>query len=309
MGKKRKAGKKKNSFSKMSAEREFSRLINLIEKQNFSSADELKDFLDSLMGKSLDDYLPESINKKERAQDLVYEAYEQPVSKAKKLIKQALELDPDNADAYNYLASIEKNVDKAMKLYEKAIELSKKTLGEKIFEKEKGNFWGILSTRPYMRAKAGLAECFYAKGDIDKAIEIYEEMLELNPGDNQGVRYLLSTLLLEKNDLIRFELFMRNLEDEDCANCNFNRALFYFKKFGRISIADEALLYAHNRNRFVIDYMLGIRKLPKEPPQFIGIGDEDEAVAYVFDAWKAWKNTKGAFEWLREFKQKISEFN
>ena len=196
-----------------------------------------------------------------------------------------------------------------MKLYEKAIEISKKTLGEEFFKEEKGNFWGILSTRPYMRAKAGLAECFYAKGDIDKAIEIYEEILELNPGDNQGVRYLLSTLLLEKDDLIKFELFMKNLEDEDCANYNFNRALFYFKKFGKTPIADEALLYAHNRNKFVIDYMLGIRKLPKEPPQFIGRDDEDEAIAYVFDVCKAWRNTESAFEWLYEFKQKMIETN
>lgn len=309
MGKRKKAKKNKKNINKMSAEKELSKLMRLIEEQNFNSVDELNNFMDSLVGKNLDDYLPENTDNKSLAQDLVYEAYEQPVSKAKKLIKQALELDPDNADAYNYLASIEKNVDKAMELYKKAIEISEKTLGKEFFEKEKGHFWGILSTRPYMRAKAGLAECYYEKGEIDKAIEIYEEMLELNPSDNQGIRYLLSTLLLEKDDLTKFESFMKNLEDEDCAYCNFNRALYYFKKFGKTDKANEALLYAHSRNKFVIDYMLGFKKLPKEPPQFIGRGDEDEAVAYVFDAWKVWKNTKNAFDWLYEFKQKISTTN
>lgn len=58
-----------------------------------------------MKGKSLDD-LPESTTDKDRSQDLVLEAYEQTVPKGKKLIKQALELDSDNADAYNYLATL-----------------------------------------------------------------------------------------------------------------------------------------------------------------------------------------------------------
>ncbi len=299
---------KKKNLNRMNAEKHLAKLIEEIKKQDFKSFDELNAFMSNLMEQSLDD-LPERTDKKGRAQDLVYEAYEQPVSKAKKLIKQALELDPNNADAYNYLASIEKDIDKAIKQYEKAIKAGEKTLGKKFFEEEKGYFWGILETRPYMRAKAGLAYCLSAKNEIDKAIEICEEMLELNPNDNQGIRYLLSTLLLEKDDLSKFELFIKNNEEEDSAAWNFNNALYNFKKFGNKAKTEKVLLNAHKSNEFVIDYMLGIKKMPDAPPPFIGIGDENEAIAYVFDNWKIWNNTEGALDWLYEFKQKRLKMN
>ncbi len=299
--------KKKNN-ERMNTEKDLAKLMEEIKKKDFKSTDELNDFLNNLMGQSLDD-LPERTDKKGRSQDLVFEAYEQPVSKGKKLVKQALELDPNNTDAYNYLASIEKDIDKAIVMFEKAIKAGEKTLGKKFFKEEKGYFWGILETRPYMRAKAGLADCLYAKNKIDKAIDIYEEMLELNPNDNQGIRYLLSTLLLSKNDLTKFELFIKNSEDEDCAVWNYNNALYSFKKIGRTAKTEKILKDAYKSNEFVIDYMLGIKKMPDEQPQYIGRGDENEAISYVNDSWIIWNKTEGAFDWLYEFKQNRLNMN
>lgn len=299
---------KNKNTDRMNTEKDLAKLIEEINKKDFKSKDELNDFMSTLMGQSLED-LPERTDKKGRSQDLVFEAYEQTVTKGKKLVKQALELDPNNADAYNYLASIEKNIDNAIKQYEKAIKAGEKTLGKKFFKEEKGYFWGMLETRPYMRAKAGLADCFYAKKEVDKAIEIYEEMLELNPNDNQGIRYLLSTLLLDKDDLTQFELFIKNSEEEDCAVWNYNNALYRFKKNGRTAKTEKILLEAYKSNEFVIDYMLGIKKMPNEQPQYIGRGDENEAISYVNGSWTIWEKTEGAFDYLYDFKQKRLKMN
>lgn len=299
--------KKKNN-DRMNTEKDLAKLIEEIKTKDFKSTDELNDFMNNLMGQSLDD-LPERTDKKGRSQDLVFEAYEQTVAKGKKLVKQALELDPNNADAYNYLASIEKDIDKAIMQYEKAIKAGEKTLGKKFFKEEKGYFWGMLETRPYMRAKAGLADCLYAKKEVDKAIEIYEEMLELNPNDNQGIRYLLSTLLLDKKDLTKFELFIQSSEEEDCAVWNYNNALYNFKKTGGTSKTKKVLQEAYKSNEFVIDYMLGMKKMPDEQPQYIGRGDENEAISYVNGSWTIWDKTDGAFDWLYDFKQKRLKMN
>lgn len=299
--------KKKNN-DRMNTEKDLARLMEEIKKKDFKSTDELNDFMNNLMGQSLDD-LPERTDKKGRSQDLVFEAYEQPVSKGKKLVKQALELDPNNADAYNYLASTEKDIDKAIVMFEKAIKAGEKTLGKKFFKEEKGYFWGMLETRPYMRAKAGLADCLYAKKEVDKAIDIYEEMLELNPNDNQGIRYLLSTLLLSKDDLTKFELFIKNSEDEDCAVWNYNNALYSFKRLGRTAKTEKILKDAYKSNEFVIDYMLGVKNMPDEQPQYIGRGDENEAISYVNGSWIIWNKTEGAFDWLYEFKQNRLKMN
>ena len=60
------------------------------------------------------------------------------------------------------------------------------------FKQYAGHFWGFLETRPYMRARAGLAGTLLKLGDIDGAVGHYRDMLKLNPNDNQGIRYVLA---------------------------------------------------------------------------------------------------------------------
>ncbi len=160
-----------------------------------------------------------------------------------------------------------------------------------------------------MRAKAGVADCLYAKNRINAAIDIYREMLELNPNDNQGVRYLLSTLLLGKKNLSDYESFIKKHPDEDCALWHYNNALYLFKKQGKSTESDKALLKAYKFNPHVVDYMLGLKELPDEPPHYIGRGDEDEAVAYIFDAINIWSKTDGALGWMFEFVKERREMN
>ena len=68
-------------------------------------------------------------------------------------------------------------------------------------------------------------------------------------------------------------------------------------------------MQAYNSNKFVIDYLLGIKEIPKKQPQYIGMGDEDEAVSYVIGAWGIWEETNEAFDWLYEFRQKMLKMN
>ena len=299
---------KKKNINRINTEKDLAKLMNEIGKQDFKSKDELHSFLNNMMGKSLDD-LPDRKDKKGRSQDLVYEAYELPVSQGKKLIKQALELDPNNADAFNYLAGIEDDTEKASKIFEKAVKAGEKSLGKKFIAEEKGHFWGILETRPYMRAKAGLADCLYALKETDKAIGIYEEMLELNPNDNQGIRYLLSALLLSKKDFNKYELLNKEYEGEDNAVWNYNYALYGFMTTGKTVNTEKILLKAFKSNKFVIDYMLGRKEMPDEQPQYVGLGDENEAVVYVSSSWTLWNKTEGALDWLYEFMQKRLKMN
>ena len=176
------SNKKSNRLDTESA---LSKLMQEIQSQEFETKEQLDEFLQKMQGQSLDD-LPKSTTNMGRSQDLVFEAYEQSVPEGKKLIEKALELDPDNADAYNYLASVETNVDKSLALYKQAVEAGERSLGEEFMKENKGHFWGLIETRPYMRAKAGLADCLLAKNRINATIDIYREMLELNPNNNQG---------------------------------------------------------------------------------------------------------------------------
>ena len=291
---------KNKNTNRLDNERSIAKLMQELERQDFENIDQLNEFMKTMQGKSLDD-LPESTTDKGRSQDLVLKAYDETPAKGKELIKQALELDSDNADAYNFLASVETNVDKALALYRQAVEAGERALGEKFMEENKGHFWGLIETRPYMRAKSGVADCLYAKNRINAAVEVYREMIELNPNDNQGVRYLLSTILLSKKDLSDYESFINNYEGEDSAVWHYNNALYHFKKMGKSAKSDTELLKAYKFNPHVMEFMLGLKELPEEMPQFIGRGDENEAAAYIFDAIHTWGKTDGALDWMHMF--------
>ncbi len=45
-----------------------------------------------------------------------------------------------------------------------------RALGPEVFETEAGHFWGVTETRPYMRARFGLARCLEDLERTDEAI-------------------------------------------------------------------------------------------------------------------------------------------
>ncbi|KAK5401763.1 hypothetical protein LTR06_010870 [Exophiala xenobiotica] len=68
------------------------------------------------------------------------------------------------------------------------------------FETSVGHFWGILSTRDYMRARYDLADTVRRVGSLDgvtEALEHMRDMLRLCRGDNMGVRDLIPPMMLQ----------------------------------------------------------------------------------------------------------------
>ena len=93
-----------------------------------------------------------------QAQDLMYEAFESHDPKERvELARKALELSPDCADAYVLLAEQTKSRKEALELFEKGVAAGERALGPEAFQDDVGHFWGLLETRPYMRAREGLA--------------------------------------------------------------------------------------------------------------------------------------------------------
>lgn len=172
-------------------EKQMRDLMRIINEQEFDSEEDLHQFLQGVI--NLDD-LPSAENPRDIAQDLLFEAGEASGKKREQLIQQALDIHPLSSDAYLLLAEDERDIDVRMELLEKAVVVGRQDLGEEVFKEDKGHFWGIIETRPYMRAKATYGMELERLGFTQKAIKVYEELLELNPNDNQGIRYMLLTL-------------------------------------------------------------------------------------------------------------------
>jgi tetratricopeptide (TPR) repeat protein len=149
-----------------------------------------------------------------------------------------------------------------------------------------------------MRARQGLADVLWHLGEREAAIGHPQDMLRLNPGDNQGVRYTLATWLLQVGRDAELDRLLDQYPDDISATWPYTRALARFRRLGPGRQADAALRKALQANPFVPLHLLGARPLPKQLPECVGIGDEDEAVTYVAQAGLAWLETPGAADWL-----------
>src|SRR5579871_3386983 len=236
----------------------------------------------------------------DQAQQIMYEAFEEPDERRKlDLAKEALAICPDCADAYVLLAEHAPTRKQALHLYEQGVAAGERALGPDLFREEAGHFWGLLGTRPYMRARLGLAHALWTTGRREEAVPHLLEMLRLNPNDNQGIRYTLAGFLffLERDEDLAH--LLEQYPDEGSAAWAYHKALLAFRQNGDDPAARRLLKEAKKQNKHVPAYLLGEKFPPSESPDYYIPGDESEALEYISSSLAAWKSTPGAIAWLR----------
>ncbi len=234
----------------------------------------------------------------DRAQDLIYQAWESPASDRGVLVREAIEIDPDCADAYTILAEACASAVEAIPFYRRGVEAGQRTLGPDPFTDDVGHFWGLFGTRPYMRARAGLAEALWASGDREEALTHFLELLRLNDSDNQGIRYVVLPRLLEQGRDDQARELLERFEDDATAQWAWMLALITFRQEGASARAELELQRACKVNPAVEDYLTGHKPIPKVLPNAVGFGDESEAMVCAAEQIQAWCSTPAAVAWL-----------
>jgi tetratricopeptide (TPR) repeat protein len=301
---KRRKGKAKQEEPAMPDPRAMERitadLSRMLSDQEFNSIDEAKAYMEALLtsGAPLPSQSP--VSPLAEAQNLVYDAWEASGPLRLSLAREALDISEDCADAWAILAQeAAGSLHEARVLYEAGVRAGERALGQEAFDEYAGHFWGVMETRPYMRARFGLAECLWARGHHQEAIDHFQEMLQLNPGDNQGIRYVLMSYLLEEGQDDDLDRLFDSYDDDQSAVGLYTRALTLFRREGTTDLARKSLQEALGFNRFVPDYLLQRKKMPAQLPEHMGFGDEDEAVVYVATNGHLWHEDEGAIEWLQ----------
>jgi tetratricopeptide (TPR) repeat protein len=279
-------------------------LQRLLETKDFKSEEDLRKFMNTMVGQKVPSFPKETLNKKEQAQDLVFEAYDLTPAKAKAKIEKALQLDSECIEAYEYLGSIEQTTEIAIVFFEKGISIGRQIFGGNYLKENKGMFWGFHETRPFMRCLQQYSECLYAMGKIKESVVILEEMIVLNPNDNQGARDQLLLYLIRLDENKKFMKYAKMYEDDSMAFALFNRALFAFKTEGASQNANKQLSKALQQNKHVAKRLLS-NKIITELSDYYGFGDENEADYYVSCAQEVWQETDGAREWLKKQHAKL----
>ncbi|MDP4164357.1 MAG: hypothetical protein Q8898_14750, partial [Bacillota bacterium] len=285
--------------SPLAAEQELQKLMGELNQNDFKNLDEVNAFINSRLNTPQNNVKNAAQNKKEEAQDLIYQAFETNGKKRYKLAEEALQLNPNNADAYNILAEKATSLEEASHLYKTGMEAGIKDLGKAFLLKNKGHFWGLIETRPFMRAKKHYADSLIQLGKPKEAIREYEELLTLNPNDSQGVRDNLFIAYVDQGDLKNAKRLLE-LYKEETTQGLLNGVLLEVLQNGFTAKATTLLKKVKKQNKFVLAYLTGQNKIPKNLPEYYGWGDENEAIIYAHAHQHLWGRVDGIVEWLKK---------
>ena len=287
-------------FDRRSMERTMAEIQRFVAEHPVKSIDEMNRMIqDNFMGRPADEIPSTAATPPEKAQEICYQACEVRGRRRVHLARQALEIDPDCAEAYVILAEQSGDPAETLRLYGEGVAAGERSLGPKRF-KSRAPFWGDVTTRPFMRALQGLAECCETEGRLKEALAHYQRLLRLNPNDNQGVRDPLAGLLLRVGDDAGLAALLKQYQEDGGPTLLFAAALREFRRSGDSKAGRKALSEGIEANPHVPDLLLGRMDFPAAGSSSYTLGSVEEAEECALLLIEAWKSTPGAIEWLEK---------
>ncbi|HEU5407758.1 MAG TPA: hypothetical protein VFU48_08320 [Nitrospira sp.] len=214
------------------------------------------------------------------------------------LIQSALRLDPNCVGAIEAQAFLEAQTrGELIAGLERAVEAGERALGAEYFDEHRGDFWKLPETRPYMEALNALAINYKLDHRYNDAIEVYERMMDLNPFDDQCIRYRLLLLYLTVRNQSAVRTMMAKMHNDNTAFFAWSRVLERLLAGDNVAAAVE-LNKARQANPYVEQYLIEKIPLPGEPPPRCALGSREEAELCVFELFVIWKDNKEAFYWI-----------
>jgi len=169
---------------------------------------------------------------------------------------------------------MESIIEKATKILEK----------DNMFDKENiGHFWGIIETRPYMRARNRKITILVDLGRYTDAIKECEEMLNLCESDNLGIRYTLIGLYCTLEEFEKGEKLYKKF-NEYSAFMLFPMSVMYFKK-GDYKKSDKFLKDVQKANPYIIKILKNDIAMigNSEDIEYYAPGSKEEASIIITD--------------------------
>ncbi len=214
----------------------------------------------------------------EAAQLMSYQAYDAQTEKERQnLTKQAVKLDSQNTDANLLMAEITPNVAEKQKYYLKAIQSGQQHLE---LESVSDITWNNVLHRPLLRALFAYGAWLMEQKKYAESIQPLETLLELNPTDHQGARWLLASAYIRAGKWAEAADFMAEFPPEEYETIDFYVDSIMDMHDGTLTASElkELRTEAVSWNKAVIDFI----KNGKDPGKFprslsLESGSEDEA--------------------------------
>lgn len=196
----------------------------------------------------------------------------------------------------------------AKMLYEQAMANAKRYIPKTFIPDRDRVIWAYMANRPFLRMLAGYGIFVEQYEGVGKAIPLYEEILSLNPNDNQGIRAILATVYLKTNQPQKVIILASHYESDIMPDLMMGKLLAYLK-LGKNKSAETFLKQVKDHQSHVIKEML--KSSHPKPVNLIKdrvrLGGEDEAYYYWQSQGHLWQTTDGALMFLAEHTKDIQE--
>lgn len=238
------------------------------------------------------------------AQDLAYEAMLDAVndSEAVALAKRAVELDPDCLDALMVLAECgNASPERFLAKVEDVAARGRRLFPPEYFQNLKDGVWQALELRPFLRALFRLGEGYRTLDNPNKGIAVLEELLALNPADQQRAREPLLSCYLAAERVEEAQDLLARFPKDRSAVFHWGRVLERYLS-GDDPGAIRALKDADDQNPYVAGFMSMTRKPPAKLPEMYDPGDKNEAVHCFYILGTAWAVHPEAILWAMDIR-------
>jgi tetratricopeptide (TPR) repeat protein len=222
---------------------------------------------------------------------------------AEKRYRKLIEAFPEFIDAYHHLAlalSDQGKLEEAFRVWQEVVQLGLSCLPAG-FERGVHQLpWMILENRPFLRAYHGLGLEYLARGWVEEALGIFNEILTMNPDDNQGVRSLVvdcNLRLKRPEDVIAVS---KRYPGDAMEGVVYGCVLALYQ-LGELAKAEKALRSAIEMYPLIAEELL---KTDHPQPEGlradrVTLGGADQAYYYWVEQGGYWEETPGALDLVR----------
>lgn len=232
-------------------------------------------------------------------------------SKAGKRLRKIIEKEPYAFDAYHQLAFIlwygQRNPKEGLEVLTRGLSRAKE-LFPKGFEPGKSELrWAILENRPFLRMYESMGSRHLELGELEQATKVFEDIITMNPADNQGVRETLCICYFRRDDPEAVLRLCNAFEGDGMPAVEYGRILALLK-LGRKDEAEkrlkDALRYGEN---VAIEIARDKHKRLKLEDDLrpVEMGSRFEAELCWMHFGKFWQETRGAIEFVREHGSRV----
>ncbi|MBH0088906.1 UPF0149 family protein [Pseudoalteromonas sp. NSLLW218] len=190
---------------------------------------------------------------------------------------------------------------KALEPIQMLLDIMESGLITKQFIKDNtGHFWGLHETRPYMMLRAHRAKIHALHGYTQKAQSELEDLLKLNPNDNQANRFLLMNCLIIEKQWDKLDALLADFDFQEL-HATASRALSAFVMHGDSKPANEYKKMLQQQNKHFTKILTGQEKLKEQQPPYFSPGSKEEVGVYLDSLGKqAWISVPASLFWLRK---------